>query len=363
MCVIIILDPGQSIPYNMLENACYNNWHSYGLVVKVDNKLDVIKKVPESGEVDPEEVAELLDDNKEYERILHLRHNTAGATNMENTHPFDVFYHKSKRKERQVVFMHNGTLYTYKSKIQNAMGTLVDDEYGPSDTKNYVDKVLIPLLAGTDFGKGTGDISSPLIREVLKNMWPIDGENRGILISNDQDDFLLGTWKTIKPFENDEDTWFKASNDSYFEKVIRGPEYERREEEAKKNKKDSVRLGTATSAGISDLKDFTIDGTHGFYKLSESICDILCDWDLYDRENATSLGYATREEIGQIYDSSREDTISLLEWITGDYATMYDDLKEIEEKHKKATKKISELVWQNKELRDKLEGKDKRKVG
>lgn len=78
MCSIIYLKPNAMIPYEMLENAVYNNWHSYGLVTKVDGKLDIKKKVPESGEVDPKEVFKLLQDDIEYERFLHLRHNTAG---------------------------------------------------------------------------------------------------------------------------------------------------------------------------------------------------------------------------------------------------------------------------------------------
>lgn len=92
MCVIVVLSKNQMIPYSMLENACYNNWHSFGLVTKVDGKLDIKRSVPKSGEVDPKTVYKLLEDDIGYERFLHLRHNTAGATNEANCHPFDVYY-------------------------------------------------------------------------------------------------------------------------------------------------------------------------------------------------------------------------------------------------------------------------------
>ena len=152
MCNILLLKPGQ-MPYKEeFINMCYNNWHSYGLVVKVDGKLDIKRHVPES-EIDPLELWNLIEKDRQYERLVHVRHTTAGATNLDNCQPFDVFYQEHKGKNpTNIVFAHNGTLYDYKSKKWDDKGIQMDDPDGPSDTKNFVDQVLIPFITASDFG-------------------------------------------------------------------------------------------------------------------------------------------------------------------------------------------------------------------
>src|ERR1700751_2562549 len=120
MCNIIILKKDQMPIKNEFVTMCQNNWHSYGLVTKFGDKIDINKKVPENGEVDPEELYKLLERDIEYERILHVRHNTAGATNLENCHPFNVYYDEANK--RNIVFMHNGTMYEFKSKKKSETG-------------------------------------------------------------------------------------------------------------------------------------------------------------------------------------------------------------------------------------------------
>ena len=336
MCVIIALDKGQNIPDDMLRNACYNNWHSYGLVVHVGDKLDIIRKVPKSGEVDWKEVKDLLEDNVEYKRYLHLRHTTAGKTDLENCHPFDVYY--NQKTGDHVVFMHNGTMYPYKSKkIEN--GQSVDDDSGPSDTKNFTDQVLIPYVASCDFGNGHGDINHPLFVKLIDKMWPT-GSNRGLLISNKYEPLFIDTWKMVGP----EGKKFKASNDDYFSYCKRGPEYDRREAERKakeaKNTKGSA--GKGVTVQVKDFRDFDIKAPHRFYSLSESICEILNDWDVYDRPGATTLGFATRAELEKLH-SSKADCVSVMEWIFTDYAKLYEEHLDLEEKHTKASKMIAQL--------------------
>ena len=142
MCNIIILKPGQMPVKSDLFNMCYNNWHSFGLVSEVDGKLDVVREVPENNEVDPERVLKLLSDNRQYKRYLHVRHNTVGATSLENTHPFDVYY--DSKSGRTVLFMHNGTLHEYKgSYIGGAYQSYsTSDNTGDSDTKRFTEEVL-----------------------------------------------------------------------------------------------------------------------------------------------------------------------------------------------------------------------------
>lgn len=355
MCAIIHLKAGVTMPITALENACYNNWHSFGIVVKKPGKLEIIKEVPKSGEIDPDDIQEILNKNKEFERFLHVRHNTAGATNLENTHPFDVYKAKGKGG-REVVFMHNGTLYTYKSKMTTPDGRTIDDDTGPSDTKNFVDQVLIPYLGCADFGKGRGDIESPEMMTLLRQFWPGTG-NRGLLISSDQTPLYLGDWKKITR----EGVDFLASNDDYFDACKRGPEFDRREKaEEEKKKAEAARFqagnittsrAVAPSAGrLHELKEFTFGKKHPFFDLSASMAHIVNDWDIYDRHSAVSLGCASVDELAELY-KSEKDCLFVMDWIFTDYYNLYQDFLKLEDKHEKATKMIASLRQENVEER------------
>lgn len=367
MCVILILRPGQMPPLEMLENAVYNNWHSYGLVTQYNGMLDIKRVVPESGEVSPEEVWNALSADKAYERILHLRHNTAGATSLENCHPFDVYFGgKNKKPNRQVVFMHNGTMHSYKSKMKNQYGHDVDDPDGPSDTKNFVDQVLTPLMAGTDFGNGRGDIESDMIKKILSSLWP-GGDNRGILISNDQDPLLLGQWETIKPVFSDPKTHFVASNNTYFDRVIRGPEHTRRlarqEEERKKEAQQKKTTSTSLKTGVAALKDFQFERPLEL-RSTKPVSSILTDWRFYDREITTRIGFASHAELKEMIEEGskspegRDDILQICEWVFTDYAQLYEEYKKLEEdfeglkeKHKKSTDHIARLATEVQNLK------------
>ncbi len=344
MCVIIVLSKNQMIPFKALETACFNNWHSYGLVTKVDGKLDIKKHVPKNGEIDAKAIHKLLEDDIEYERFLHLRHNTAGATTPENCHPFDVYY--DPKSGRQVVFMHNGTLYGYKSKKKNESGNEVDDDTGPSDTKNFVDRVLIPYLCSLDFGNGKADIEHKGTQELIKRFWAPN--NRGLLISSDQRPFFIDDWKQVNDGDGGK---FLASNDSYFDKVERGPEHGRRllrQAEFEATLQASSGSGVVREREIERITNFnpTIGKSrrvHGFYGLSESLAKVVNDFEMYDRKNATRLGFATPEEIKELYDQEA-DCINVMDWVFTDYAKLYQENEELIEKNKKASNIIAGYV-------------------
>lgn len=321
MCKIYILKPGQMPKKADLTNAVYNNWHSYGLVTKVDGKLDIKKETPKSGEVDPEVVWKLLEDDIEYERFLHLRHNTAGATSDENCHPFEIFY----SKKRHVVFMHNGTLTSYKSKMYTQNGAAVDDPDGPSDTKNFVDHILLPLFSKFTGEDGPGDILDPTIRAITLRFW--ESGNRGLFISSNQEEFLMGEWKKDKAEDGSE---YLTSNDLYHDKVIRGPEFERRKKKLEEKLKDRKSKGSSFRP-ISDLKDFAFGSRQKLGDLSQSPINILNDWDIYSREGAISLGYATADELREIY-SDEKTCLFLMDWIFTDYAALYDEHEKLQKK-------------------------------
>lgn len=341
MCKIIVLEPGVMPTVEQLENATYNNWHSFGLVTKVITegvgRLDIKRKVPASGEVDPKEVWDLLMKDIQYKRFLHLRHNTAGATNLENTHPFDLYY--DEKTGRQVVWMHNGTMYQYVSKKKSATGTEVDDPDGPSDTKNFTDRVLIPLLTTMNHGNGYGDISNDFFQLTLDKFW--NGSNRGLLISSDQKEVLIDKW--VKKVGRDGKEYF-ASNDEYFTEVKRGPEYTRRrlrEEEAKATAAPAGK-SVITTRQVVKLSSFQKE-RHAFYNLSSSLCNISRDWDVYDRSGAVSLGYASRPELEELY-NHKGDCLTVMDFVFTDYAMLYKEFQELEEKLKKAQKHIAAMA-------------------
>lgn len=344
MCNILCFNPGTYFNNDQLRNMCWNNWHSYGLVVRVGDKLDIIKKVPESGEIDPEEVIKLLDDNKEYERFLHVRHTTAGTTSMENCHPFDVYY--DEKAGEQVVFMHNGTLYDYKAKVYDQkQQKMVDDDTGASDTQNFVNEWLIPYISGCDFGTGHGDISHPLFVKMLRKEWPQTGGNRGLLISSKHGHLRVGDWKKME-YKGQE---FWSSNDTYFDKLERGPEYGRRrarEEEERRKKssaipKDHAVIRSGSGKQISLLKDFKLCSKHDFTP-SEPFKNIFGDWDIYDRQGAASLGAATFQELEILY-QDKMNFLMLTDLIFTDYAKCVAEIEELKEKHENATKYIATL--------------------
>lgn len=349
MCSILHLKPGQMPLLNELENAVWNNWHSYGLVTMVDGKLDIKKKCPKD-EVDPKEVWDLLNADKDYERFLHLRHNTAGATTLENTHPFEVYF--NPKTGRHVVFMHNGTFDAYKSKKETATGTWVDDPDGPSDTKNFVDRVLIPYTSAMDFGSGKGDISNYYYRNLIRKFWS-SVESKGVIIASDQEPFFIGTWYETDALGKGEK--IKCSNKTYFSSVIRGPEFERRRlrEEADKKKKEKDAEKNAKANGIVPLSSFDFSKKHGFYDLSQSMCHILSDWDFYDRANCVSLGYATFEELEELY-KHKSDCLQVMDFAFTDYAKLYKEHEELQAEKDRATKKIAEFAEEIKTLKAKI---------
>lgn len=341
MCVIACFKPNQMPPKDMLFNAVYNNWHSYGLVTKIDNKLDIKRVVPENGEVDPQEVYDALHADVDYERFLHLRHNTAGATNLENCHPFDLYY--NEKTGRHLVFMHNGTLYPYVDKKWDYQtNKFVENPGGPSDSKKFAEE-LSEYIAAMNFGTGVGDIHHELFKKVVIGNW--SGSNRGLIIASDQAPFFIDQWKEVGPHGNK----FKASNDDYFDSVKRGPEFTRRSLREAKKKEEAKR-----NSGITPLRDVAIKKRHGFYDLRDSLVNVIEDDDFLTREGVSALGYASRDELEQLY-SDKATCLTVMDWVFTEYAVMLEELTESQQKHYAATKMIAELKGQIKLIEEERE--------
>ncbi len=344
MCVIISFQPHQMISKAELQTACFNNWHSFGLVTRIDNKLDIKRVLPKSGEVDPNQVFQMLEKDIQFERHLHLRHNTAGATTLENTHPFDVFYDPTTGE--QLVFMHNGTLYDYKSKKLNEYNVAIDDDSGPSDTKNFVDEVLVPYCQ-VDYGTGKGDVTNKNFVRLIRKFWPLTS-NRGVLISATKGPLFLGEWKT----HESEGTKLKVSNDDYFKTVQRGPEAARRFQAAEAAKKAAESKGakpkvaTKTMSSVVEvarLQDHQANRQVFTLELSESLKNITNDWDVWSPEGLRALAYATKAEFEELY-SSKHDTVMILDLLAVEFEKQMQANEKMGEKLKKAELRIERMA-------------------
>lgn len=356
MCNILILEPGQMIEKEKFFNMCYNNWHSWGMVTVVGDKLDVQRHVPEDedGEIDPQEVWDAVEKDIEYTRYLHVRHTTAGLTDLSNCHPMDVYY--DPKSGRQVLFMHNGTHPRFKSrKFDAKTQKWEDDDSGPSDTKNFVDQILIPYVAQADFGYGKGDISSAPIRKLMGEFWY--SNNRGLVISSDQGYVLLGKteWKKIKDVDGGE---VLSANDLYFDKVVRGPEKERRdreeqvrlrldrerqEEARKEREKEAKASGTSEYPARVKLSEVQQRARHPFFDLSEDVSNILEDYDFYgDLHAQASLAFLTQEELEKLYED-RDTFIWMFDFLAQQFALLVDEHEETLQKKERGELLIAEM--------------------
>jgi hypothetical protein len=201
MCAIITLGKGQTFPYAQLKNATLNNPHGFGIVYTTGGSLKVYRKFDEKGN-NPELVAKKLDEFKDADmRYLHLRYSTRGEKNLENTHPFTVMNVKGGR---HIEFMHNGGLNRY----------VVSSEQKKSDSHQYAENFLKPVLSKWTGANGIGDIEDDLLGRMIDEHFM--GSNRGLLIANDLDPLFLGSWKTFKINDHEE---VPVSNDDYFDKT------------------------------------------------------------------------------------------------------------------------------------------------
>lgn len=349
MCVICILNPGLTPPLELIENATYNNPDGYGLILRDPDakKLQIIRKCDETGN-DPKEIYDLLKDNEDIERYLHLRNKTEGDISLENTQPFCCF-HSGKR---EVYFMHNGTLYDYKSSNSSyvhyqhgvrVQATEKKDSPEDSDSKKFNDTFLQPLMSRIEGENGKGDIHDPVFGTIVQKFWGSAQHNRGCLISSDQGFVLINksNWETIKTKDGD----FLASNNTYFKDVIRGAEYERRkkekerlEREAKEReeKENKNTLHNRTSKGgwpTARLKDIPLDKK---YQLKSSIDHLAYDPKVWNEEGLAALSNLTGIEIEDFISKNPADAAVLFEYLSCEFSRIWS-------KYEKATKHLERL--------------------
>lgn len=339
MCAILELESGYTPPYWAISNVCANNPHGYGIVIKRKGKLEVIRECPEGGN-DPEVIYRILKDNEDAYRVLHVRWKTKGDISLENTQPFTV-YDDGKRK---VVFMHNGTLTGYGSTTYNY--GVHQQNKGPedSDSKEFADKVLIEYLPVMKGEKGVADITNPKIQALIDKYWSTG--SRGILICNNLDSYYLNKngWELINTTETIDGKEvrgsFFASNNDYFEKVKRGPLFEKMEVERKKREAEEAK----SSTGSTTSKVATPPTSPGFFRrhgITEEASDLLDDFDMYDAEGYIALANMTYAEMITLVKKSPD----------GDVASLFMYLTDFLAQN---TKKLLKCAEENEELKLKL---------
>lgn len=332
MCNIIFLKPGYTLPFAMLQNMVWNNPHGYGLVLRDPEakKLQLIKSKEKDLETgtDPKEVYDLLKKHEDVERYLHCRWKTEGDISQENVQPFCSYY----TDERQVYFMHNGTLYDWKPETpkviwQNGKRIETGDSDGnKSDTRKFNDDFLSPLLNRISGENGKGDILDPVFQRIVGKFWGVAQHNRGLLISNDLGAVYINpaNWETIKDGENE----FKSSNNTYFDKLTRGFEFDRLkklEEEEKKARFQNTPSYNKNSAEVFKLKSILLEDK---IKLLPNVADLLYDGDIYSYQGVDSLKNLTHLEWETFLAKAQEDdAIALLMHITDEFGKLYDAYK------------------------------------
>jgi hypothetical protein len=156
MCLIIQRQPSFEIPYKKFETAILNNPDGYGLSFPGDKGLQVLRS---KDKADPEKMYKLINEELiDKHLLIHLRFNTAGDTNLRNTHPFPVLERNTDGIDLRMA--HNGTLYKYKNKAHK----------GESDTRCFVREFIRPLFKRLIKGMDTVDIlKDPFVKELLED--------------------------------------------------------------------------------------------------------------------------------------------------------------------------------------------------
>jgi predicted glutamine amidotransferase len=199
MCVIIKREPKIIIPDEKIASACHVNSDGWGISV-VDRGQLTTQKFHDPKGTKPEEVIKALKEAEDNLVFLHLRYTTAGKTNADNCHPFEVF----KGDNFEVQFMHNGTLNKF-SKGKN-------NDY--SDTYHFTQEILKPLVRAFYEVDGASVLSNPTLKTILD-------EFRGLsafALYDNEGNSLLCENTSCKQFEG----WW-ASNEYSFNRYHRSP--------------------------------------------------------------------------------------------------------------------------------------------
>lgn len=135
MCVILDIQPGRTVPRDMLDITCKINAHGYGISWLENGRIKTKRSIEKNK---PEEIEEVLQSKIKHRRFIHLRHATVGEVSLENNHPYDIMSKKNKDPV-DLQMMHNGTFY-------HSEYTPTKDMGGISDSRLFANKLVKPFL-------------------------------------------------------------------------------------------------------------------------------------------------------------------------------------------------------------------------
>lgn len=363
MCVIYHILPTKDIPHDKLFNSAANNWHSWGIVVKntSTNKLEVYREVPENADKDESnplaggchcdiaKIEKILEDNKQYERFVHLRHATKGHINMSNCHPFEI----RNDDERQVMFMHNGsfggnlgvTVNSYGQAFTSDQKLLFD---APSDTSEFIDKFLkVPLLEFVG-----GDYTNTTFQTYIwSNLYRDKGlSSRVIFIANDLPCMKSGAWQTVTE-EGTQDVRYYASNLDYCDRITRGPLFRQIQEQERKEREKKAAEIRAQNKGEPEVVGTYV---HGMFQPDPEILKGLTTifqtfGSGLEPNELACLGECSTPEFEAIVSTLIEKgeinmIAGFLDFVMTSYMELYATLEQVTRKHESSTKKIAELM-------------------
>lgn len=392
MCAILHFAPGSMMNKEQFFNCVYNNWHGYGLILKDGNgRLHLTKDFqPENVGTDPEKLYDLLNDNKDIERFLHVRHSTKGATDETNVQPFCV-YHSSAR---EVYFMHNGTLNSFSDYSGK----------GKSDTLEFCEKVLQPALLRWDGENGKADYLDKVFLDlVVDTKW--SAGSTGFFVSNDLPPQRIGAgWKLYEHPASANDSYGNiwVSNTMYFKELVRGPRFravedqkkaeaarlaaERLQEQSSSSTSTAITKATTQSTQSSASREEqdkewnnrflnSDDHFYGYgsnsnhysgaastYKPVKKFDDtavakdplvtraariVLDSWDIKDPNDLVSLSNVTYEEWIDILEEDVENglwlTAALIDYIIVSYRELSLEMNKVRRKQLNAEKRLREV--------------------
>lgn len=354
MCSIFQQVEGYTLPFELLFNAVHNNEHGWGILFK-DNKtkkIEVKKGLPDK--VDPQAIYQMLKDNEDVERWVHLRNCSQGEITLDNVQPIPVF-HSAKK---DVFFMHNGTIYSISvPDDQKAHLDLDLTDTRISDSVKFAKAKIAPILSRFKGENGAADIRDPFLIENLGNKWH-HGHGRGVLIANDQDStfFNKGQWETIKDGSGGE---FLASNNDYFKELKRGTLFNERKakEEAAKRKKEekeranSPQISSENLPYANKMGGITVLQYPPFLKqqsLTEETLNLIDEVDVFTPEGFAMLSWMDHVEAKSLLTNNPEDGAYLFLTLVNYLKDMVDALERTNQKNDNATKLIASMKEQEK---------------
>lgn len=368
MCVICYFPPKSMPTEDQIFNAVHNNEHGCGIVIqKANQPLEIIKEIF----IDPDKIYEILDNNRMHSRYLHVRNNTAGKTSIENVHPFEVL----KTEEREVLFMHNGTLNKYKPTTtttytyHGGRGQVAEKNESPdadlSDTAIYVRDFLKPLLSNwSDPTFGRGWIENDFLKKILDDSF--DYSSKGIVIATDCAPLFInkGWMKHVTQGNNIE--WF-ASNNTYFDRLQRGTLFEQRKKE-EEAKKQAETANKNPPSNVTPLRPVVPLKEVGFgigesKELLEAFNTIWTNHDIWSDYGLADLSLLSMDEVDYLFAEHSSEGIALFCYVTIRFKELLEEYNKSQDKNYKATQNIATFRQEIEDLKKKLKDKEEVHVG